>query len=359
MGSVFLRNRTYWIQYFVDGKPKRESAKTRNEQKAKKFLSIREGQIREGIIPEMRKVTLDELLNDVEVNYLNNGLRSIVRMRISRKHLLNYFGNCKLSLVNGGSIAQYIQTRKDAGKTLSTIGRELCLLKRALNLGKQNRKVTVVPYIPSLAESEPRQGFVEYPQYLSLLKVLPDYLQLPLSLGFNLGMRLGEILNVEWDQVDFLTNKIRLTPDQCKNKTGRTVPLMGDLKERIPFALAERNLHHPDCLYVCHHNGKKIADFRKAWALATGKAGLKGLLFHDLRRSAVRNMVRAGVPERIAMSITGHKTRQVFDRYNIVNEDDLQVAAKKLNTFLVEEADRDKTDTTIINVNNVEDQTIN
>ena len=115
-----------------------------------------------------------------------------------------------------------------------------------------------------------------------------------------------------------------LEAGETKSGEGRSVYLDPELKQVIQNHFTRQHL---GCLFVFQHKGSRIGNFTKAWQRASNAAGVEGKLFHDLRRTAVRNMVRAGVSENVAMMISGHKTRSVFDRYNIVNEEDLKHAA--------------------------------
>jgi integrase len=85
---------------------------------------------------------------------------------------------------------------------------------------------------------------------------------------------------------------------------------------------------------VFHRKGTQLGDFRKAWANACKKAGCTGRLFHDLRRTAVRNMVRAGVPQSVAMSTSGHRTISMFLRYNITSGPDQREAFRRVEQHL-------------------------
>lgn len=149
--------------------------------------------------------------------------------------------------------------------------------------------------------------------------------------AYHLGNRLGELRQLRWDQVDFQRNQIRLYPGETKNRRGHVLPIYGEMRHWLEMQKAIRDAKFPTSPYVFHRDGKPLVDFRKAWRSATRRADLEGPLFHDPRRSAVRNMREAGIPESVAMEISGHKTRSIFERYNIVSDRDLKMAAEKMH----------------------------
>ncbi|RPI11734.1 MAG: hypothetical protein EHM71_00105 [Zetaproteobacteria bacterium] len=124
-------------------------------------------------------------------------------------------------------------------------------------------------------------------------------------------------------------------PGTTKNTEGRVIHLTTELQTLLEAQRAITDQYQREngkiCPWVFHRNGQRIESFRKAWKSACKLAGCPGRIPHDLRRTAVRNLVRAGVPERVSMQLTGHKTRSVFERYNIVSEPDLIEAARKLD----------------------------
>lgn len=250
-------------------------------------------------------------------------------------------------------IRAHVTARQEAGAKNASINRELEVLKRMFSLCVQAERLSVRPHIPKLAEDNARQGFLDHAGFLALRRALPATLRDPVTFLYLAGWRVSEMRGLEWRDVDLAGRVVRLRPELSKNKDGRVLPLSGQLLEVIERAHQQRRL---DCSHVFHLDGVPIGDFRKAWKKACLAAGLgqmvatseitpkgepkrryEGLIIHDLRRSAVRNMVRAGIPERVCMALSGHKTRSIFDRYNIVSESDLATAAERLHQHLQEQ----------------------
>jgi integrase len=258
------------------------------------------------------------------------GLRSIKWAEGCWKHLLAFFGNAKAHSVSSQSVRDYMEKRKAKGASNASVNRELSILQRAFALGFEEtpRRVTAKLYFERLPESKPRQGFIGEKEYRALAENCEElYLRAMLALAYSFGFRKGELLNLRVSNVDLLARTVRL--ETSKNGEPRQINLTDETRKLLSACVAGKA---PIDYVFTWGNGRRVKDFRGAWEKATTAAKCPGLLFHDLRRSAVRNMVRASIPESVAMKISGHKTRSVFERYNIVSEHDLTEAAKKIES---------------------------
>ena len=281
--------------------------------------------------PTEERVTFDQLSADLIRDYETNGRRSIASAKLSVAHLREHFGLDRALDITTDRIRAYIGQRKRDAASNASINRELSALKRMFTLAIQANKFTWRPYIPTLEENNARQGFLEHGAFVALRGALPEYLRDPVTFLYHSGWRVSEMRTLEWRDVYLDSREVRLRPELSKNKDGRVLPLDADLLTVFERAKSKRKL---DCVRVFHSDGKPVGDFKKSWKSACKTAKLQGTLVHDLRRTAVRNMIRASVPERLAMAISGHKTRSVVDRYNIVSESDLRDAADRLQTHL-------------------------
>jgi len=333
MGRVFKRGSTYWIAYNYRGKEYRESARTDNENDAKKLLKKRLGEIASGklIGPSEERLRFKEMAEALETDYQVNERRSIAHVRGSIRHLRNFFGLDRAIEITTGRIKAYIASRQKEGAANASINRELSALRRMFTLAVQDEYLRHAPHVPKLQENNARQGFVDHEAFMALRANLPRYLRDPITFLYLSGWRVGEMRGLEWRDVDLHGGVVRLRAEISKNKDGRLLPLSAELLEIIERSHRTRR---PDCSLVFHRDGESVGDFRKAWSSACQATGLAPVLVHDLRRSAVRNMIRAGIPDRVAMALSGHKTRSIFDRYNIVSESDLAAATEKLQAHL-------------------------
>jgi len=294
-------------------------------------------------------------------HYQSTGARDVAEVGPRVAHLDRHFHGWRADQITSTAVADYI-IRRQGETTVSpvqkivkapaagTINRELGVLARMLRLAVEHGRLTRVPIIHKPQEASPRSGFLEPAAYEAIEARLPEDLQIATALEYDLAWRTQEVLTLELRQVDLDAGCIRLDVGSTKTGAGREVYLRPALAERLRAhvervkALArERGQvaralfpHFPTPYVAKRLVGTPRRDFRKAWATAAEAAGYPGALRHDMRRSGVRNMVNAGVPERVAMQVSGHKTRAVFDRYHIVSPADLKSAASKLDAARVE-----------------------
>ena len=343
MGSLFKRRKrgpdgtmkefpTWWIKYRVGGRTVRETTGTTKVTVARRMLRDREGCVERGILfnPKANRITFAEAAENLLNDYRANGKGSIGEAeRRIRLHLCPLFGARRLAGITTDELRSFVSARQGAGAANGEINRELSVLRRMFSLAQQDGLVTNRPYFPMLRENNVRTGFFEREQYREVKGYLPAELRPVVTFAYFTGWRIqSEILSLEWRQVDMTACVVRLDAGTTKNGQGRVLPF-AQLEELRSVVEAQDELRKKltrrgiICRWVFHREGKAIRSFRVAWKAACDKAGCPGRIPHDLRRTAVRNFERAGVPRSVAMQITGHQTESVYQRYDIVDEADL------------------------------------
>jgi len=341
------KSKLWWVQYYVNGKSFFEGAKTADRAEALRYLKRREGEAAKGvpIVKGQQTVRFAELAQDLLNDQQANGLRSIrdTEMRL-RLHILPAFGKAKAASIDPAAIRAYIAQRQSEGASNGSVNRELAAIRRAFTLALDSGRVAYKPHIHLLKEGSPRKGFFEWEQFTSVRAHLPEHMQGVAEFAYITGWRKNEVLSLQWPQVDFNARTVRLF--DSKSGEGRVFPFTPELEAVLRAQLARADelkrtrgvispwvFTRPVGKRPDKRDGQRIAEFKRSWKTACKKAGVPDRIFHDFRRTAVRNLERAGVPRSVAMKLTGHKTESVYRRYDIVSEGDLQLAAERLGAF--------------------------
>lgn len=284
--------------------------------------------------PDAARTRVADLWADLECDYRVNE-RRIEDLDKRWNHLGPVFGKSLASDVTTPLLRRYVERRlATGGAARATVRNELAALHRAFTLGHEAGKVVRVPAFPTIEVSNARAGFVERAAFDRLCAELPPEQRVLATLAYWLGWRRGELLGLEWRQVSLETGEVRLDPGSTKNGDGRVAFLPADALATLRgWRNATSELERAKGVivrHVVHRAGAPVVDHYDAWKSACERAGVPGLLLHDLRRSAARNYVRSGVGEVVTMRVLGHRTRSMLDRYNIVSERDLQEAAARV-----------------------------
>jgi site-specific recombinase XerD len=340
-GHIFQRGKRWWIAYYRDGILHREAGGATEEAAAKKlqkalrvadddFLPVRE-----------RRLKVSDLLDALLGHLKAKGAASLSKAASHMQALRKAFGGLRANRLNTPTVEQYQVDRLATGRQPATVNRECELLRQAYRLAHRHTppQVKRIPYIPLLEVENARQGFVSKADFAALLIKLtdPDVRDFVEWFWWT-GMRPGEIRQLTWKMLDRETWTLHIEPRVAKTRRGRSIPIPGGPLRDIMMRRIQRRRF--DCTLMFHREskgkvGQPIKDFAKQWRAALKGANLPpGLIPYDLRRTALRNLVRGGTDFTVAMKISGHKTRSTFDRYNVVSEDDIRAALERTTAYV-------------------------
>jgi integrase len=352
-GGLFkVKGTKNWkCQYYDEsGKQIRVTTGTPIKQEALAFLRKLMGDNDRGLVSvtELKKITYGDLRAGLIANYVEKGNSSLIQNDggdesiVGLKALDEFFGfrvdnpGVPFTKITTDRARQFAKQRMKEGLSTATVNRSLACLRRMLAIAHEESKIQHVPKIRFLKEPPARKGFLTEERFEALLNILPTHLRPLILLLYWCGVRLGEAQRIEWPQVNLDAGIIHLAEDQTKNSEARDIPLPSVLMDILSAVESKSGRVFDDtnlrvewgkaCELV--GEGKRVKEVSKSGNIWYR---YKGLIVHDLRRSAVRNLVTVGgVAEKVAMKISGHKTRDVFDRYHIVSTADVTDAMQKV-----------------------------
>lgn len=297
---------TWWIAYSFRGVKYRQSSGSPKRSDAVKLLRRRLEEMSRGRLvgPDAEKLTFTALTEMVLTDYKVNSRKSLVRATSAVGHLRAFFGFAHAPDVTGDRVNSYIKYRQEAGAQPASIRYELSILKRAFTLAVQVGKLAHRSYISSIEVRNTRTGFFERADFEAVRDRLPVEVRPVVTFAYLTGWRIrSEVLPIQWTQVDLKAGTVRLEPGTTKNDDGRSFPfakfldLADTIQQQRDYTSAVERQKSVIIPWVFHRNGAPIKDFRGAWESACEGAGVAGKIPHDFRRTAVRNLERAGVPQ--------------------------------------------------------------
>lgn len=335
------RSGIWHMEYQTDDGPVRRSTKQRDQSAAFAELVRIAGERVTGQIQDSgpERVTFAELFRLVVADYKSRGLSSISQLKDRiRKHLTPAFGDMKVISLRKSDVDRF-KSRASKKLSVATINRCLAILRRSLQLGAEHDPPLVIRAIPGWFKAEEednaRSGIVSEETYRAVMPHMAPHVRTAWCIGYHVGMRSGEILSLRWEQVDLKAGLIRLERKQTKGRKARSAPIYGDMRAMLEMA---QSANPPGCEYVVQEDGRRVFSIKTAFAAAwkraemlvdTGRLRKDGtkllkppVLFHDLRRTAATNMIRANVPTAIILLTVGWKSPAMLKRYGILEEAD-------------------------------------
>lgn len=330
--GIIGQSKNYSIAFWADGRERVESAHTESESKAKARLRQRMQEIGRGEYAGHDRVYLTDLLELLKADYQANNQRSLQDALWKITPLLRYFDLMKVKMITYDKIAAYTRYRLGEGAATATINGELRYLRRMLRLGVKHRKIAAMPIVELLKGENRRQGFIDPGDFAVLLEKFTDTdVRDLVEFLYCTGWRMSVPMGLEWRDVSFDQQTVTMRGELSKNKEPIVLPFFAGIEQILERRRALRRL---DCPFVFHRNGHRIKDFRDQWAEATKAAGRKGLLVHDLCRSAARNLSRAGISETVASRFMHRKTLSIYKLYRVVDTEDLRLAGQALDGYM-------------------------